>query len=1148
MKNNLKYAPLGCLFLLYGCTDELDYGDTLKPDSLPILMKPAYPTETRASDAGFDDGDRFGLYVLDYIDENPQDIHSRPHASNVRFDFRASDNTCTGVTDLYWTSSTTQADLVAYYPFTTSVPNPHAMEVNVELHQETEGTEEKIGGYEASDFLYAKASKVMPTENAVRLSFGHVLAGIRVSLLPGKGFTSEEWGGLNKSVIVTNVVTSGSVDLQDGSVSASSSERYSVTPMQYNEDYRAVVIPQVMAAGTSLFGITIDNQGYLFTKDQSFEYVSGKMHTFTITVNKSQQGNLEFELSSEGITPWLDSEDFRDGLMRQYIIVDSPEKGKLEEVMNAASIRLDKAYNLKIRGEINQDDFRFIREKIGALKSLNLYDCTVFDGERRDVIPADALGGKGTMTHFIFPKTVKIIGRAAFSFSGLIGDLIIPEGVEKIGEDSSMESSPYHWADYGAFFNCVGLTGELSLPSTLKFIEKGAFAWTSFHGNLVIPEGVTFIGPRAFERVSFTGELVLPEKIETIGASAFGSCKFSGSLVVPQGIKRIERFTFHGCFNGTLTIPEGVEEIGDKAFLECGFRGELALPSTLRSIEENAFAGNLFSAIVFNDNLSFMGNDAFRGCSRLSGTLTLPKNLTDISAYAFAECSLLDEIVIPQNVKKIRGGAFKSCYNLSSITCLAKEPPLLKPEFIEDNLSRPCLVFEGVPRDNFTVQVPSASVKDYQEAVEWKEFKRISPYSNFVCRPATACALSSLHTEELILNADGDWSVTHMPEWVKLSQTSGSGKTSISISFNQLEKGAGTREDYVEFTLKGEDNVTTRCSLLQNDYQYDENQCITLQKASRGRGIDIVFVGDGFNSSAIASGEYLAQVRRQTEYFFGIEPYSTYRDCFNVYAIISLSQETGVNTANNWRNTMFGTYYAPPSSCTSGMLECHDPDAVFSYVTDYSPVEAANLRRSLVVMTLNSDEYGSNSVISYSGAPIAIVGFSPDPYPMDSRGLMQREAAGVAFGKLADERTTKVMYLTKGERATVAENHSRGWMQNISLTGNIKDVWWSEFIFDTRYSDKVDVYEGGFGKARGCFRSEINSCMNFGIPYFSLAARYDIVKRIMEYAELPFSKEYFLQHDSDKWGSTAETRAPGNTGNPTISVSNKTKYYKSKKY
>lgn len=1143
MRITYKYLLLISSLSLIGCSDELRTDFTKDNGQIPILLRAEYPTETRATDAGFEHGDRMGLFVLDYVDGEVQPIDNEPHASNVRFEFDETDNTCKGVTELYWTDANTPADLIAYYPFQTEISDPTSMEISVERRQDTEGNETTMGGYEASDFLYAKATKVMPTSGAINLVYSHAMAGIRVTLAAGTGFNASEWSQLEKNVTITNVVTIGRINLSNGEVAAGNGNTGSIIPLPYGEDFRAATIPQTISAGTKLFNITVNGQGYSFSKETEFKYISGKMHSFTITVNNNGNGKYEFTLTSEGITPWVDSVDFRDGLMRQYVVVDVPEVGGLENAVKAKGLDPSRIYNLKLRGNLDQNDYRYIRENITSLKALNLYDtqneCFVDSGGghagiEKDMLPGQGLAGISTMTHFIYPKYTRIIGNEFFRGAGIMGDVIIPEGVKEIG--------------WGCFMECGSILG-VSFPKTLEVIGGSAFCWSSLQGELALPEGLRGIGGDAFNSCNLTGQLELPSTLETLSEGAFSGCNFTGSLVFPQGIKKIpERCFSRAGFTGTLTIPEGVEEIGHEAFLECGFRGELKLPSTVKSIICRAFMDNMFSSIIFPENLANMEEGAFAGCSRLQGTLELPEKLTVIPRDAFANCTLLDEIIIPKNVARINGGAFAQCYNLSGITCFAEEPPTLKTEYTEDNLGRPYYVFNGVPRDNFTIQVPQKSISLYREAFEWSDFKRIAAYSNFVCRPSTACALNKVHTEEnVILNADGAWTVTHKPDWITLSKTSGTGKTQLSLTFNQLTRGAGDREDYVEFTLQGNEGFTTRCEVVQKDYQYDEDGCITLQTATKGRGIDVVFVGEGFDANAIASGTYLNQVNEQMKYFFAIEPFTTYKDYFNVKVCFPLSQETGVSTSNTWINTKFNIYQAGSSGCSSGTLDCHEPDVVFDYVSEYSGVNANDMWRSLIVMTLNSDEYGSNSVLTDSGAAIAIVGQSSDPYPMDSRGMLQREACGIAFGKLANERATKVQYITKGERQEIGDMNSRGWYMNLSINGNVHEVWWKDFIFDPTYSDKVDVYEGGLGKTRGCFRSEINSCMNFGIPYFSLAARYDIVKRIMNYAGEEFTEEKFRANDSDSWGDTGNTRAAGDFRSATVSFNNKTKFYKSRK-
>ena len=144
-------------------------------------------------------------------------------------------------------------------------------------------------------------------------------------------------------------------------------------------------------------------------------------------------------------------------------------------------------------------------------------------------------------------------------------------------------------------------------------------------------------------------------------------------------------------------------------------------------------------------------------------------------------------------------------------------------------------------------------------------------------------------------------------------------------------------------------------------------------------------------------------------------------------------------------------------------------------------------------------------------------------YPYDTRGLMQHEAGGHGFGKLGDEYIYRHAFITgTGDEAQLIKCKSLGWCDNLSLTGKMHEVTWSHLIFDERYSDIVDIYEGGYMYTRGVYRSEYTSCMNNNIAYFSTISRESIVKRIKEYAGEEYSFEEFVSNDSRETGLTTK--------------------------
>ena len=74
-------------------------------------------------------------------------------------------------------------------------------------------------------------------------------------------------------------------------------------------------------------------------------------------------------------------------------------------------------------------------------------------------------------------------------------------------------------------------------------------------------------------------------------------------------------------------------------------------------------------------NISAIGPYAFANCSKLSG-VTLPNSVTSISYDAFYYCTSLKSITIPNSVTSIGSEAFKECRGLTHITipgCIIKE-------------------------------------------------------------------------------------------------------------------------------------------------------------------------------------------------------------------------------------------------------------------------------------------------------------------------------------------------------------------------------------------------------------------------------------------------------------------------------------------
>ena len=1143
VKHTLLYLLAVGAMLLTGCSDDFFGDKTEQHDSNRIQLSGDIDqlAVTRVNDNGFCNGDVMGVYIVDYEGNKPGTLKVNGNrGDNVRHTFDEPNYKWNSAYDLFWKDKHTHIDVYGYYPFA----NPESIEdyqFEVQKDQSKATENGEMGGYEASDFLWGKVSDVAPTTSVIRLPMAHRMSNARVTLIQGSGFAEGEWANLEKIVLTANVARKASINLSTGEIKTAGAVENTMTiPSRTNDEWRTIVVPQTVAAGTTLFSITIGGVPYKFTKNEAFTYVSGKMMNFGIKVDKQTgSGAYKLTLVSESITPWENDLVSHDATTKEYIVINSTPGG-LKNAITAANKDYTQVRNLKITGQINAKDFYFMRDSMLRLSALNLKEVRIKGWGKNeeneenmdDQIPNSAfyfiqtVGGSNSLNRIVLPDTLKSIGSNAFyGCKYLSGSLIIPEGVTEIKR--------------GAFNGCIGLNGILSLPSTLKKLGNrgeddmgdegtdyygGVFQnCRNLTGNLILPDNLELIRGYCFSGCSgLYGELRLPAKLKRMGNCAFSSCSgFTGSLSIPQGITALPSEAFHNCgFNGTLTLHNGITNIANDAFANCHFKGELHLPKSLKVISENAFCNNDFSGtLTLPSTLTHIGSNAFAYNWRLMGILDIPQEVESIGENAFSNCKMLEGIIFPESMETIRQGAFNECYGINSIICKGT-----MPAHIESG------AFDGVAKDNFTLEVPESAISQYQAAPGWCDFKRIAAHHELVCRPSVACALSTEHKQKLVINAEGEWEVASKPDWCEVSPASGNKKTEVTLTIKGMAKNADSRDGKVVFRLKDKD-YTHECSVSQYGYEYGEDEWITLQKATKGNngGINIVLLGDGFNAKDIASGKYLNDIKQEVEYFFGIEPYKTYRDYFNVYTAIPLSTESGVGTVNTIRYNRFNTTF------TGGVGLKADYDEVFDYALGAPTVNKGNLNQTLIIMVPNSTDYGGICQMWEDGSAIAFCPQSTYGYPLDTRGVIQHEAGGHGFGKLGDEYIYHNAFIDFcdctccGHVLEFNGAKSLGWFDNLELTGKMHSVGWSHLIFDDRYSDIVDIYEGGYMHNRGVFRSEPNSCMNNDIPYYSTISRESIVKRIKAYAGETYSFEDFVKNDKRDAG-IVESRAFGGNG------------------
>ena len=307
------------------------------------------------------------------------------------------------------------------------------------------------------------------------------------------------------------------------------------------------------------------------------------------------------------------------------------------------------------------------------------------------------------------------IGRFAFYESG-VKTITLSENLETIGN--------------GAFACCLDLE-EITIPEKVKAIPDRGYL-TDYSGSdtyygtfqdctslrkVTIKGELDIIGTMAFWDCTALSEVVIEKHVKTIGGGAFYNCQKLTEITLPAGIESIAGSVKYsskdyGAFQESglqkITIGDETSDIeitiGDRAFFRCCELSEVYLGNGVVSIGIFAFYESGVKTITLSDNLETMGSSAFARCTNLleitipekvkvisdrgyltnysgGGTyygtfqyctslrkVTIKGELDIIGTMAFWDCTALSEVVIEKHVKTIGGGAFYNCQKLTEIT------------------------------------------------------------------------------------------------------------------------------------------------------------------------------------------------------------------------------------------------------------------------------------------------------------------------------------------------------------------------------------------------------------------------------------------------------------------------------------------------
>jgi len=377
---------------------------------------------------------------------------------------------------------------------------------------------------------------------------------------------------------------------------------------------------------------------------------------------------------------------------------------------------------------------------------------------------------------------------------------------------------------------------------------------------------------------------------------------------------------------------------------------------------------------------------------------------------------------------------------------------------------------------------------------------------------------------------------TTLPAWITINEGRAmhDGSFSISIAPNRVLEKRTARLQIL--ALDNSDKVLLKSPVItieqekasvgtSKDYVTGDKKVYVLQTHTKGNGVPIVLMGDGFLDTDIESGYYLEAMEKGMELFFTEEPVQSLREYFDVWAVTAVSQ-----------NNAFGGAYSTKFACvlegngSTGISGNHDMVASYASIVPEIKSNPALLDETMAIVILNTTAYAGTTFFGFAtqtGTTSEFaIGYCPMIESMESenfRRVLCHECIGHGFAKLLDEYSYEQQGRIPESQVAHYQNMQQiGWAANVDFTNSREDVLWKHFLTDSRYKGKdangeeLGVYEGACTYWRGAYRPTSESMMRSNMHGFNAPSREAIYKRIMKVAfgaQWKYDYETFVEFD-----------------------------------
>ena len=308
-----------------------------------------------------------------------------------------------------------------------------------------------------------------------------------------------------------------------------------------------------------------------------------------------------------------------------------------------------------------------------SLRSLSLPEGLVY-------LQPDAFRYCNNLTSVRIPDTVKEIGSNCFYGCSSLQKVTLPRGLTEIKDGTFCLCSSLDQINLPKTIGRVGINAFLKNGWIEKEKEKSPFIlagtvlvlWNGKEKRVEIPEdlGIESIGYNVFADNPGIEEVTIPESVKSIERLAFMNCSCLKKVTLPSGLTSIGDGAFSNCGQlEEIKLPDALEEIGDQAFSGCILLKTLNLPESVSRIGKGAFTGTPWLEQEMKDDY-LIKNGILLSWQGSNSEVRIPEEagICAIGPGAFANQKHITRVFIPEGVTLIGRGCFSQCQNLREIS------------------------------------------------------------------------------------------------------------------------------------------------------------------------------------------------------------------------------------------------------------------------------------------------------------------------------------------------------------------------------------------------------------------------------------------------------------------------------------------------